>query len=103
MVYTTELVTGLSSLMAEYSDISVPNSPMVEGPNSQMVEGPSSLMAEGSTTPVVEITVASTPMEDHSTDAIAVPVEMTEQTSSDEIAQWVGVNLNSEEEEEELP
>jgi hypothetical protein len=44
-----------------------------------------------------------TPMDDHLTDANAVPVEMTEQTSSDEIAQWVGVNLNSEEEEEELP
>jgi hypothetical protein len=106
MVYTTELVTGLSSLMAEYSDISVPNSPMVEGHNSPMVTAisePSSPMAEGSTTPVVKITVASTPMEDHSTDAIGVPIEMAEQTSSDEIAQWVGVNLNSEEEEEELP
>jgi hypothetical protein len=81
----TELVTGLSSLMAEYSDISEPNSPM----------------AEGSNTPVVEITVDSTPMEDHSIET--VPVEMAEVTSSDEIAQWVGVNLNSEEEEEELP
>ena len=30
-----------------------------------------------------------------------VPVEMAEVTSSDEIAQWVGVNLNSEEEEEQ--
>jgi hypothetical protein len=64
--------------MAEYSDISGPSSPMAEGP--------------------------STTMNDHSTDAIAVPVEITELTSSDEIAQWVGVNLNSdEEEEEELP
>jgi hypothetical protein len=92
----TESVTGLSSLMV--TDISVPNSPMVTD-----ISEPSSQMAEGSTTPVVEIIVASTPMDDHSTDAIAVPVEMTEQTSSDEIAQWVGVNLNPEEEEEELP
>jgi hypothetical protein len=40
----------------------------------------------------------STTMDDHSIET--VPVELT---SSDEIAQWVGVNLNSEEEEEELP
>jgi hypothetical protein len=52
------------------------------------------------------LTVASTPMDDHSTDAITVPVnlEITELTSSDEIAQWVGVNLKDySEEEEELP
>jgi hypothetical protein len=41
-------------------------------------------------------------MDDHSTDAITVPVEITELTSSDEIAQWVSVNLSTEE-EEELP
>jgi hypothetical protein len=48
-------------------------------------------------------TVVSTPMDDHSTNAITVPVEIIELTSSDEIAQWVGVNLISDEEEEELP
>jgi hypothetical protein len=61
-----------------------------------MAEGHSSPMADltGSTTLMVEITVASTPMDDHSTDAIAVPVEITELTSSDEISQWVG-NFNA--------
>jgi hypothetical protein len=59
--------------MAEYSDISVSSSPMAE------------------------LTVASTPMDDHSTDAITVPAEITELTSSDEIAQRLGVNLSSEE------
>jgi hypothetical protein len=54
-------------------------------------------MAEGYSTPVV----ASTLMEDHSIET--VPVEMTKVTSSDKIVQWVGVNLNPEEEEEELP
>jgi hypothetical protein len=107
---TTELaeLTVLSSLMAEYSDISVPNSPIVTGPTTQLAEltGPSSPMAEysdisGPSSPTAE--GPSTTMDDHSTDAIAVPVEITELTSSDEIAQWVGVNLNSDEEEEELP
>jgi predicted transcriptional regulator len=50
------------------------------------ISEPSSPMAEG----------PSTTMDDHSIET--VPVELT---SSDEIAQWVGVNLNSEEEEEE--
>jgi hypothetical protein len=69
------------------------------------VTGSSSPMAEltGPSSPMAELTVVSTPMDDHSTDAITVPVEITELTSSDEIAQWVGVNLNSDEEEEELP
>jgi hypothetical protein len=49
---------------------------------------------------MAELTGPSTPMDAHSTDAIAVPVEITELTSSDEIAQWVGMNLNSDEEEE---
>jgi hypothetical protein len=72
MVYTTELVTGLSSLMAEYSDISVPNSPMVyttelvtppSSPRAEysdiselsslMAEGPNSPMAEGPSSPMV--------------------------------------------------
>jgi hypothetical protein len=86
----------------------VPSTPMAEysgGPSTPMVTGPSSPMAEvtGPSSPMAELTVVSTPMDDHSTDAITVPVEITELTSSDEIAQWVGVNLNSDEEEEELP
>jgi hypothetical protein len=40
-------------------------------------------------------------MDDHSTDVITVPVEITELTSSDKIAQWVGVNLKDYSEEEE--
>jgi hypothetical protein len=96
---TTELVTGLSSLMAEYSDISVPNSPMVTGPTTQLVTGPSSPMAEYSDILEPSSLMAegpSTTMDEHLIET--VPVELT---SSDEIAQWVGVNLNSEEEEEE--
>jgi hypothetical protein len=79
----SQMVTGLSSLMADYSDISEPNSP-----TGQMV---TDILEMADLTPV------STPMEDHS----SVPVEM--EVTSDEIAEWFAVNSEEEEEEEELP
>jgi hypothetical protein len=82
MADPSPMVTGLSSLTADYSDISEPNSATGQMAT-DILE-----MAD----PVVD----STPMEDHST----VPVDM--EVTSHEITEWLDVN-SEEEEEEELP